>query len=83
MNSRHRKLGEMQDFMRLLVAQAVAPVRTIIWLGMEFICSLEKLVCLRVIEFYCLLICGYFTAELKWPCGTAEHVFQLSSVQEL
>lgn len=66
--------------MRLQVAQAVAPVRTISWLGMEFSCSLEKLICLGVIEFYCLLICVDFTAELKWPCGTAEHVFEVHMV---
>lgn len=60
MNSRPRKLGEMPDSTRLETAQTVAPVGTVSWLGMEFSCALEKLVCLRVIELYCLLICGAF-----------------------
>jgi len=40
--------------MRLETVQTVAPVRTIIWVGMEFSCALEKLIDLRVIESYCL-----------------------------
>lgn len=60
MNSRAGNLGEVPAFMRLETVQTVAPVRTIIWVGMEFSCALEKLIDLRVIESYCLWICGVF-----------------------
>lgn len=46
--------------MRLETAQTVAPVGTISWLGMAFSCALEKLIDLRVMESYCLLICVAF-----------------------
>ena len=59
-NSRPGNLGEMPDSLRLETVQTVAPVRTISWVGMEFSRALEKLVDLRVIESYCLWVCGVF-----------------------